>query len=48
MLDDRIAMRSEMKKILTPEQFSKLEKTKMGKQRELRKRERNYENHNRR
>lgn len=48
MLDDRIAMKSEMKKILTPEQFSSLEKIKKEKHRELRKRERKPEIHNRR
>lgn len=47
-LDDRIAMRAEMKKILSDEQFSKLENMRKEKRHELRKRERTYKNHNRR
>lgn len=48
MLDDRIAMRTEMKKILSPEQFSKLEKTRKDRRHELEKKRKNYKNHNRR
>lgn len=48
MLDDRIAMKAEMKKILTPEQFGKLERINKERHHELRKRERNHEIRNRR
>lgn len=48
ILDDRIAMKAEMKKILTPEQFGKLEKINKERHHELRKRERNHEIRNRR
>lgn len=48
MLDDRIAMRTEMKKILTPEQFNKLESTRSKMHHALRKKYKKHENHNRR
>lgn len=48
MLDDRIAMNREMKKILTQDQFNRLEKMKKERHHELRKRDKNFKNHNRR
>jgi protein CpxP len=48
MLDDRIAMNREMKKILTQDQFARLEKMKKERHQELRKKEKNIKNHNRR
>lgn len=48
MLDDRIAMNREMKKILTQDQFAKMERMKKERHHDLRKREKNIKNHNRR
>lgn len=48
MLDDRIAMRTEMKKILTPEQFSKLQLMKKDRHHEMKKRATNFKKHHRR
>jgi hypothetical protein len=48
MLDDRIAMKSEMKKILTQEQLDKLSKMKKGNHHKLTKRNKNFKNPNKR
>ncbi|PZR18971.1 MAG: hypothetical protein DI539_15615 [Flavobacterium psychrophilum] len=48
MLDDRIAMNRQMKKILSDDQFIKFEKLKMERHHNLRKNERKHKIHNRR
>ncbi len=48
MLDDRIAMKTEMKKILTPEQFSKLQSMKKNRHHEMKKKAVNFKKHHRR
>lgn len=47
-LDDRIAMKKEMKRILTPEQFEKLQKTHKERSGKITKRKKNFKKHNRR
>lgn len=48
MLDNRIAMNREMKKILSEDQFTKFEQLRKEKHHELRKNERKHKIHNRR